>query len=222
MKSKYILDKIFLFLVEKKKLKIIIYKKYLQKSLDIKLENYKKVSGIYKIDGINGKGKEYSLNTNRLIFYGEYLNGRRNGKGEEYSNSKIHYKCFEGEYLNGKRNGKGKEYYEKKKLKFEGEYLNGKRNGKGKQYIENGKLLFEGEYLNNKRWNGNVYNPYRKIKFELKNGNGNIKEYYNNGKIQFEDEYLNGEKNGKGKENDRKGNLLFEGEYLNNKRWKGI
>ena len=30
---------------------------------------------------------------------------------------------FEGEYLNGKRHGKGKEYYDNGKLKFEGEYL---------------------------------------------------------------------------------------------------
>ena len=29
---------------------------------------------------------------------------------------------FEGEYLNGKRNGKGKEYYYNGKLEFEGEY----------------------------------------------------------------------------------------------------
>ena len=34
---------------------------------------------------------------------------------------------YEGEYLNGKRNGKGKEYYLNGKLKFEGEYLNGIR-----------------------------------------------------------------------------------------------
>jgi len=185
VKSKHVLDKIFSFLDEKKKLKLIIYNKYLQKSLDINLENYKKVSGIYKIDGINGKGKEYAFNANRLIFYGEYLNGKRNGKWEEYYNSNINYKCFEGEYLNGKRNGKGKEYYKKNKLKFEGEYLNGKKNGKGKEYSEDGKLtydgeflngkkngkgkeynngllLFEGEYLNNKKWNGKLYNPYRK------------------------------------------------------------
>ena len=48
---------------------------------------------------------------------------------------------FEGEYLNGKRNGKGKEYYDYGKLKFEGEYLNGKRwNGKG--YNKNGEIKF--------------------------------------------------------------------------------
>ena len=40
---------------------------------------------------------------------------------------------FEGEYLNGKRNGKGKYFNPwNGKLNFEGEYVNGKRNGKGK------------------------------------------------------------------------------------------
>ena len=34
---------------------------------------------------------------------------------------------FEGEYLNGKRNGKGKEYGWNGKLLFEGEYLNDNR-----------------------------------------------------------------------------------------------
>ena len=33
---------------------------------------------------------------------------------------------FEGEYLNGKRHGKGKEYWNNGKILFEGEYLNGK------------------------------------------------------------------------------------------------
>ena len=58
---------------------------------------------------------------------------------------------FEGEYLNGKRNGKGKEYYFNSDLIFEGEYLNDKKwNGKVKEY-DYGILIFEGEYLNGKK-----------------------------------------------------------------------
>ena len=67
----------------------------------------------------------------------------------EYYQSSI---IFSGEYLNGKRNGKGKEYcppYER--LCYIGEYLNGVRNGKGKEFDCNGKLIFEGEYLNGKK-----------------------------------------------------------------------
>ena len=69
-----------------------------------------------------------------LVFEGEYLNGKRNGKWKEYDyDGKLK---FEGEYLNGKRHGKGKEYYYNR-LIFEGEYLNGKRHGKGKEYCDN-------------------------------------------------------------------------------------
>ena len=88
----------------------------------------------------NGKG--YDKNGN--IIY-ELINGNGNVR-EFYGDGNL---IFEGEYLNGKRNGKGIEYSEGK-IKFEGEYLNGKRNGKGKKY-KDGKLIFEGEYINGKR-----------------------------------------------------------------------
>ena len=35
---------------------------------------------------------------------------------------------FDGEYLNGKRNGKGKEYYYNGNIRFEGEYYGYKSN----------------------------------------------------------------------------------------------
>ena len=82
------------------------------------------------------------------MFEGEYLNGKRNGKGKEYY--KDGELMFEGEYLNGICLN-GKEYDYNGKLKFEGEYLNGERNGKGKEYYKDGELKFEGEYLNGKR-----------------------------------------------------------------------
>ena len=49
---------------------------------------------------------------------------------------------YEGEYLNGKRNGRGKEYYAYRNALFEGEYLNNLRwNGKG--YDINGNITYE-------------------------------------------------------------------------------
>ena len=84
------------------------------------------------------------------MFLGEYLNGKRHGKGKEYDY--LGFLIFEGEYFNGKkRKGKGynkykdiiyeinnengymKEFYDNGKLKFEGEHINGDRNGKGKE-----------------------------------------------------------------------------------------
>jgi len=89
----------------------------------------------------NGKG--YDENDN--IIY-DLKNGNSNVK--EYYYCKLE---FVGEYLNGKRNGKGKEYdcYDGK-LIFEGEYLNGVRNGKEKEYDDD-KLIFEVEYLNGEK-----------------------------------------------------------------------
>ena len=106
---------------------------------------------------------------------------------KEYYDSKL---LFEGEYLNGKRHGKGKEYYFDGKLSFEGEYLYDWKI-KGKFYI-NEKLEFEGEYLYNKKWNGKGYDENGNIIYELINGNGKVKEYSGwRIRLIFEGEYLN-------------------------------
>jgi len=139
--SNYILkNMLFPFLPEKQKLEIVIYNKDLQKKLDINIEDYKKITGIYRIGERNGKGEEY-YPSGELRFKGEYLNGKRNGKGKEYHDGEL---IFKGE--------RSKEFRQECKLIFEGEYLNGKRNGKGKKY--DGELIFEGEYLNGERKKG--------------------------------------------------------------------
>ena len=73
-----------------------MHNKLLQNMLGVDIEKYKKISDRYKIVEKNGKGKEYILNTNILIFEVEYLNGKRNGKGKEY-NEYGNLK-FEGKY----------------------------------------------------------------------------------------------------------------------------
>ena len=57
IKSSYIKKIIFSFLNEKQKLKMIIYNKQLQNICLIGIEDYKKISGKYKIMERNGKGK---------------------------------------------------------------------------------------------------------------------------------------------------------------------
>jgi len=165
IRSNYILKKILSFLDEKKKLIMIKYNKRFTKYLDITIGQYKKISGRLKIDGINGYGKEYNLETMDLIFKGIYLNGKKKGKGKEY------LKC---------------------ELIFVGEYLNGKRNGKGLEFNKYERVIFEGEYLKGKRWNGIIYKD--KYKFIIKNGKGILREYHDNGKLKFEGEYINGNK----------------------------
>ena len=242
-KSFYVVNIIFSFLSEEKKLNLIKYNKKFQNKLGIDIHYYKELSGKELRVETNGIRKEYKLNTNVLIFEGEYLNGKKNGKGKEYyENGKLK---FEGEYLNGEKNGKGKEYDENGKIKYEGEYLDDEKNGNGKEYYRNGKLMFEGEFVKDKKFSGKGYDCNNNIIYELKDGNGLFKEYiafgdiilfeceFKNGKengkgkeyyddyrLSFEGEYKNGERNGKGKE--YKGDqVIFEGEYLDGKIWNG-
>ena len=134
IKSQYILKLAFSFLQKRKNLNMIIHNRELQKRIGITIDDYKKESGRCKTIRSNGFGKEIQLETNKILFIGEYKNGKRNGIGIEYDEERrIIYK---GNYLNGKRNGKGKEYDRSSGIIYEGEYLNGKKNGRVKEYNE--------------------------------------------------------------------------------------
>ena len=84
IKSSFIIKIIFSFLHEKEILNMIMYNKEFQKMLLVDIKDYIKISDKYKIGGKNGKGREYIINTNKLIFEGEYLKGRKNGIGKQY------------------------------------------------------------------------------------------------------------------------------------------
>ena len=150
LETSYFLKRVFSFLDEGLKLKIIKYNKSLQKIIDKSLINYKMFSERFIIyeDG-KRKGKEYLTINDQLIYEGEYLNGIKNGKGKEYDiiTGKL---IFDGEYLNGIKNGKGKGYDASGKFIYEGEYLNGKRNGEGKEYY-NDRIMFKGKYMNDRK-----------------------------------------------------------------------
>ena len=147
---------------------------------------------------------------------------------------------YEGEFLNGKRNGKGK-LYVFGNLMYEGEFLDNEKNGKGTDFFENGKVQFKGEYLKGNKWNGKAYDINGNLIYELKDGCGKVKIYNNPDKLMYEGELLNGLNHGKGKEYYNKqlnfegefifgirngfgkkyenGQLIFEGEYLNGKKY---
>ena len=99
-------------------------------------------------DGKIINGKEYDKINGELLYSGGYLNGKRNGYGEEYKlvcqkkrhsfystlkrdNAKL-ITIFSGIYLNGERK-KGIEYNLDEKIVYNGEYLHGKKNGQGKE-----------------------------------------------------------------------------------------
>ena len=178
---------VFFYIDDKRKLELIKYNKAFQDKLNINIIHYKLFSKKYLIFETERKSREYNKDNGYLIYEGEYLNGKRNGKGKEYN------------YLG--------------ELIFEGEYYNGKRNGKGKEYeCTFGKLLFEGEYLNGKRWNGKRYYE-NEIAYELKNGKGVLKQnYVNSVRLKYEIEYLNEKTSEKRKEYNTEDEPLFEGE----------
>ena len=65
------------------------------------------------MNNINGFGKEFTNDDDKLIFEGEYLNGKRNRKGKKYHYDRDNnsYILFEGAYLNDKRwDGKGYDF----------------------------------------------------------------------------------------------------------------
>ena len=102
VKSRYIIKKILSFLDEYLKLNIIAHNKKFQRLFNIDVDYYRKESGKLKVAEANGEGKEYKLNTDILLFEGEYMNGKKNGKGKEYD-EKFDLISFEGEYINGEK-----------------------------------------------------------------------------------------------------------------------
>ena len=171
IKSLYIFKKIFNHLFEGNKLKIIRFRKKLQKRLNFTILYYK-LWCLRKYEQIEeGKDTEFFYDNNS-IYMGDYL-----------YNKKIF----------NIRNGKGKEYNKEGKLKFEGEYLYNHRI-KGKEYYNNGQLSFEGEYFSHKKWNGKGYDINGNISYELNNGTGSYKYFDNNDNLISEGEYINGKK----------------------------
>ncbi len=75
--STYINKKIFSYVNINRKLNLFHYNKSYQKILNISIEEYKVSSKKYLIIEKNGTGKEYELNTNKLIFEGEYKNRKK-------------------------------------------------------------------------------------------------------------------------------------------------
>ena len=89
IKSSYIIKIVLSFIKEKHKLKLVKYNKSLQNKIDISIINYIYFSGKYIVFESNRIGIEYNSFNNKLIFEGEYLNGKINGKGKEYYEKNI-------------------------------------------------------------------------------------------------------------------------------------
>ena len=122
IKSIFIARKVFCFLNEVMKLKLLRHNKNMQSKMNINLINYKTLSGRYIIFEEKQKGKEYDSHNDKLIYEGEYLNGKRwNGTGIEVKNNYI----YKSKYTNDKRdNSKLDLIYNEYKV-YKGDLING-------------------------------------------------------------------------------------------------
>ena len=108
---------------------------------------------------INNRNKEGNKNkvithgilcnkiTNEIIYEGELVDGKCEGKGKYIFETGDYYI---GEFKNGLREGKGFQYYKNKNYQYEGMWKDDKRNGHGKYYYENGDY-FIGFWKDNKK-----------------------------------------------------------------------
>ena len=113
IKSCHILKHIFSFIKLKPKLNIINFNKKLMNLLKLNINDIKHVSGKYKIiegNGLIKLGKIFSLKYNTLLFFGEFINGKKSGYGIEYDLYYDNKIIFEGNFLNNKKHGLGIEY----------------------------------------------------------------------------------------------------------------
>jgi len=143
---------------------------------------------------IEGNGKKISLNNS--IYIGDFINGLKEGKGNEETKEHI----YEGNFKNDKKNGYGKLYYKELKDHYEGNFLDNQITGIGKYFWSNGEI-YEGKLINGKMNGKGIYIWPDGGKYEgdyidnTKEGFGIFK--WPNGKI-YEGPFVNGKPNGDG------------------------
>jgi len=97
---------------------------------------FKKSGNIYRGNFIDGRrsGKGEFKWGNGDFYKGDFLDGKRNGKGEfQWSSGNT----YVGDFFDNKRTGKGK-FLWKDGSSYSGDFLDGKRNGKGVATLQNG------------------------------------------------------------------------------------
>ena len=152
-------------------------------------------------------------------YVGEFVDGKRHGKGTNYFPDGTRY---DGEWKNGYMNGYGVCVYADGE-KYEGEWADGKRNGQGTHFYANGakyvgnwvseKLYGQGTYFyaNGAKYVGNWVN-------NKKQGKGIY--YYVNPTATYDGDWYDNVRHGYGVEeiHAQGGTQRYEGEWKDNKR----
>ena len=168
--------------------------------------------GTWRFGEFTGWNRESRINGD--VLEGKFIDGAIFGKG---INKTRKGNLYFGDFVDNKREGKGE--LRNKRIQYIGEFKDNKFNGKGKiKFLKEGHS-YEGDFVNNEitgkgifKWsNGDVYEG------EMTNGvmHGYGKYIYSNGQI-YEGNYVNGIKEGKGKLT-YPGNKIYEVEFKKGK-----
>ena len=172
--------------------------------------------GIFNNNNIvSNKAKiiKYNEHNIKTKYFGDVINYKKNGKGEETSDE---YR-YTGEFLGDLRHGQGRLEFLKLGDLYEGEFNRGEITGKG-LYIWNNKQKYKGDFVNGIKHGKGIYKWPDGIEYEgdyvngIREGNGIYK--WNDGRV-FKGKFKNGKPDGKGK-------LTYNGktvncEYINGK-----
>ena len=131
----------------------------------------------------NGKGtlykcKEKNKKNYKIKYCGDFVNGKFEGNGIFFKNNKEKT-YYEGGFKDNKRHGIGK-YYIKNRLKYEGEFKDDEYDGQGIIYYQDGSYYKGGFVKGKKNGEGAIYNRNNTI---LEEGNGNAINAIKNAKI---------------------------------------
>jgi hypothetical protein len=153
-------------------------------------------SSLYQLNSMKNISSHIVKKYKNGKYIGDYLNGKREGKGVyKYNNGDI----YEGEYKNDLKDGEGTYRFENGDI-YIGHYKEGNFHGKGKYEYADGDI-YEGDYKDDLRDGIGTYTYTNGNKYEgewkegLKHGKGTF--LYSDGS-KYVGDYKNGKKDGKG------------------------
>jgi len=167
----------------------------------------------YRPDNFTGRKSQKFTDGSR--YYGDFVDGKRHGKGTNYFADGAQY---DGDFKNGYMNGYGVMVYADGE-KYEGEWADGKKNGQGTYFYKNGEK-YVGHFVDGK-WNG--FGTYtfangNRVEGEFRDGkqHGRGKEIFTDGEV-FEGIFANGKRCGYGVYHYNNG-TRYEGQWENNQK----
>ena len=171
----------------------------------------------YRPDNFTGRKSQKFTDGSR--YYGDFVDGKRHGKGTNYFADGAQY---DGDFKNGYMNGYGLMVYADGE-KYDGEWADGKRHGQGTYFYASG-AKYEGSWVDGDRHGKGTHyyvNPSGKyvgdFYKDVRHGFGIEDIHVPEGTQHYEGEWQNGKRHGKGKMIGIDGET-YEGEYQEGKR----